>query len=259
MGRELRVAHGLASAPVQRAAAVPGRRHVRRYPSRILGFVGRAWTTVCGVRQRSGRRPRRGPVRGRRRHLQAGDVGGRPGGLWERGPASTRDCCASWRGRSRPPRSISSRPRRRRAGEPEEGRPGADGWRPGAPYDVVLATFSVDHISPEWLSGLRPGGGHIATLWTSALVQLRHPRKRPASPVLVERSAASVPSKGTASVSSNRCCRPSSGGLPHAPSRSLRPAAPRQFTDDHDVPATCDHAVSRPAGAAARRPGCCGW
>ncbi|MCC0100667.1 methyltransferase domain-containing protein [Streptomyces flavotricini] len=45
---------------------------------------------------------------------------------------------------------------------------GAGGWPPGAPYDVVLATFSVDHIPPKWLTGLRPAGGRIVTPWTSA-------------------------------------------------------------------------------------------
>ncbi|GHE46407.1 protein-L-isoaspartate O-methyltransferase family protein [Streptomyces vinaceus] len=44
---------------------------------------------------------------------------------------------------------------------------GAGGWPPGAPYDVVLATFSVDHIPPEWLAGIRPAGGRIVTPWTS--------------------------------------------------------------------------------------------
>ncbi|WP_053688542.1 protein-L-isoaspartate O-methyltransferase family protein, partial [Streptomyces sp. WM6372] len=45
---------------------------------------------------------------------------------------------------------------------------GAGGWPPGAPYDVVLATFSVDRIPPDWLAGLRPAGGRIVTPWTSA-------------------------------------------------------------------------------------------
>ncbi|MFJ3205713.1 protein-L-isoaspartate O-methyltransferase [Streptomyces sp. NPDC086989] len=45
---------------------------------------------------------------------------------------------------------------------------GAGGWPPGAPYDLVLATFSVDHIPPEWLAGLRPARGRIVTPWTSA-------------------------------------------------------------------------------------------
>ncbi|MFF3089992.1 methyltransferase domain-containing protein [Streptomyces nojiriensis] len=43
---------------------------------------------------------------------------------------------------------------------------GALGWPPNAPYDVVLATFSVDHIPPAWLTQLRPGG-RIVTPWTS--------------------------------------------------------------------------------------------
>ncbi|MFI1154768.1 protein-L-isoaspartate O-methyltransferase [Streptomyces sp. NPDC020817] len=45
---------------------------------------------------------------------------------------------------------------------------GAGGWPPNAPYDIVLATFSVDHIPPEWLAGLRIGVGRIVTPWTSA-------------------------------------------------------------------------------------------
>ncbi|MFE1875044.1 methyltransferase domain-containing protein [Streptomyces sp. NPDC059496] len=44
---------------------------------------------------------------------------------------------------------------------------GALGWPPNAPYDVVLATFSVDHIPLAWQTQLRPGG-HIVTQWTSA-------------------------------------------------------------------------------------------
>ncbi|MFD3469754.1 methyltransferase domain-containing protein [Streptomyces sp. NPDC058682] len=52
---------------------------------------------------------------------------------------------------------------------------GALGWPPNAPYDVVLATFSVDHIPPAWLTQLRPGG-RIVPLLDLRLVQLRHPR-----------------------------------------------------------------------------------
>ncbi len=44
---------------------------------------------------------------------------------------------------------------------------GALGWAPNAPYDVVLATFSVDHIPSTWLTQLRPGS-RIVTPWTSA-------------------------------------------------------------------------------------------
>ncbi|MET9694511.1 methyltransferase domain-containing protein [Streptomyces sp. NPDC006514] len=44
---------------------------------------------------------------------------------------------------------------------------GAPGWPPNAPYDVALATFSVDHIPHAWLNQLRPGG-RIVTPWTSA-------------------------------------------------------------------------------------------
>ncbi|MET9469661.1 methyltransferase domain-containing protein [Streptomyces sp. NPDC006544] len=45
---------------------------------------------------------------------------------------------------------------------------GAGGWPPNGPYDVVLATFSVDHMPPEWLAGLRPARGRIVAPWTSA-------------------------------------------------------------------------------------------
>ncbi|MEY2227927.1 methyltransferase domain-containing protein [Streptomyces sp. BF23-19] len=44
---------------------------------------------------------------------------------------------------------------------------GALGWPPNAPYDMVLATFSVDRIPPAWLTQLRPGGRIVAP-WTSA-------------------------------------------------------------------------------------------
>ncbi|WP_405443123.1 methyltransferase domain-containing protein [Streptomyces avidinii] len=44
---------------------------------------------------------------------------------------------------------------------------GAAGWPPNAPYDVVLATFSVDHLPSAWLTQLRPGGRIVAP-WTSA-------------------------------------------------------------------------------------------
>ncbi|WP_436991295.1 methyltransferase domain-containing protein [Streptomyces sp. enrichment culture] len=42
----------------------------------------------------------------------------------------------------------------------------ADGWAPGAPYDRVVATFSVDRVPPAWLRQARPGG-RIVTPWTS--------------------------------------------------------------------------------------------
>ncbi|MFD3939262.1 methyltransferase domain-containing protein [Streptomyces sp. NPDC058611] len=42
----------------------------------------------------------------------------------------------------------------------------ADGWPPAGLYDVVLATFSVDHVPPAWLTQARPGG-RIVTPWTS--------------------------------------------------------------------------------------------
>ncbi|MFE5769705.1 methyltransferase [Streptomyces sp. NPDC056485] len=44
---------------------------------------------------------------------------------------------------------------------------GALGWPPGAPYGLVLATFSVDRIPPAWPAQVRPGG-RIVTPWTSA-------------------------------------------------------------------------------------------
>ncbi|MGW6412992.1 methyltransferase domain-containing protein [Streptomyces vinaceus] len=43
----------------------------------------------------------------------------------------------------------------------------ASGWQPAAPFDLVLATFSVDHIPPAWLAQTRPGG-RIVTPWTSS-------------------------------------------------------------------------------------------
>lgn len=33
----------------------------------------------------------------------------------------------------------------------------ADGRTPGGPYGVVLATFSVDHLPPTWLTQARSG------------------------------------------------------------------------------------------------------
>lgn len=43
----------------------------------------------------------------------------------------------------------------------------AGGWAPRAPYDRIVATFSVDHIPTAWLRQLSPGG-RIVTPWTSA-------------------------------------------------------------------------------------------
>ncbi|MFJ9078748.1 protein-L-isoaspartate O-methyltransferase [Streptomyces sp. NPDC102278] len=43
----------------------------------------------------------------------------------------------------------------------------ADCRPPGGPHDVVLATFSVDHIPPTWLTQV-PSGGRIVTPWSSA-------------------------------------------------------------------------------------------
>ncbi|MCX5070956.1 methyltransferase domain-containing protein [Streptomyces sp. NBC_00513] len=43
----------------------------------------------------------------------------------------------------------------------------ADSRPPGGPWDVLLATFSVDHIPPTWLTQIR-AGGRIVTPWTSA-------------------------------------------------------------------------------------------
>ncbi|MFE7778144.1 methyltransferase domain-containing protein [Streptomyces sp. NPDC057445] len=43
----------------------------------------------------------------------------------------------------------------------------ADGWPPGAPYDRIIATFSVDRLPPAWLQQTAPGG-RIVTPWTSA-------------------------------------------------------------------------------------------
>ncbi|WP_351233260.1 methyltransferase [Streptomyces sp. NPDC002133] len=44
---------------------------------------------------------------------------------------------------------------------------GAAGWLDRAPYDRLLATFSVDHIPAAWLAQVRPGG-RIITPWWSA-------------------------------------------------------------------------------------------
>ncbi|WP_431775375.1 methyltransferase domain-containing protein [Streptomyces cucumeris] len=43
----------------------------------------------------------------------------------------------------------------------------ADGWPDDAPYDVILATFSVDRIPPAWMAQTVPGG-RIVTPWNSA-------------------------------------------------------------------------------------------
>ncbi|MGW8328947.1 protein-L-isoaspartate O-methyltransferase family protein [Streptomyces sp. NPDC055897] len=42
----------------------------------------------------------------------------------------------------------------------------AAGWPPGAPYDRILATFSVDHIPDPWRAQVRPEG-NIVTPWYS--------------------------------------------------------------------------------------------
>ncbi|WP_240351040.1 protein-L-isoaspartate O-methyltransferase family protein [Streptomyces olivoreticuli] len=43
----------------------------------------------------------------------------------------------------------------------------AEGWPPGAPYERVIATFSVDRVPPAWLEQTT-AGGRIVTPWTSA-------------------------------------------------------------------------------------------
>ncbi|MEU1818811.1 methyltransferase [Streptomyces roseifaciens] len=43
----------------------------------------------------------------------------------------------------------------------------AAGWPPGAPYERVVATFSVDRVPPAWVEQTVPGG-RIVTPWTSA-------------------------------------------------------------------------------------------
>ncbi|BDM74512.1 protein-L-isoaspartate O-methyltransferase (plasmid) [Streptomyces nigrescens] len=43
----------------------------------------------------------------------------------------------------------------------------AAGWPEGAPYDLVLATFSVDRLPPAWTAQTAPGG-RIVTPWNSA-------------------------------------------------------------------------------------------
>lgn len=41
------------------------------------------------------------------------------------------------------------------------------GWSPGAPYERVIATFSVDRVPPAWLEQTEPGGT-IVTPWNAA-------------------------------------------------------------------------------------------
>jgi protein-L-isoaspartate O-methyltransferase len=43
----------------------------------------------------------------------------------------------------------------------------AAGWPEGAPYDLVLATFSVDRLPPAWTAQTAPGGRIVAP-WNSA-------------------------------------------------------------------------------------------
>ncbi|WP_438490045.1 methyltransferase domain-containing protein [Streptomyces sp. S186] len=43
----------------------------------------------------------------------------------------------------------------------------AQGWQPNAPYDLILATFSVDRLPPAWQAQSAPGG-RIITPWNSA-------------------------------------------------------------------------------------------
>ncbi|WP_223268316.1 protein-L-isoaspartate O-methyltransferase family protein [Streptosporangium nondiastaticum] len=43
----------------------------------------------------------------------------------------------------------------------------AAGWQPGAPYERVIATFSVDQVPPAWVEQT-VAGGRIVTPWTSA-------------------------------------------------------------------------------------------
>lgn len=41
------------------------------------------------------------------------------------------------------------------------------GWAAGAPYELIIATFSVDRVPPAWLEQTEPGGT-IVTPWNSA-------------------------------------------------------------------------------------------
>jgi methyltransferase of ATP-grasp peptide maturase system len=53
---------------------------------------------------------------------------------------------------------------------------GAGGLPSAAPYDAILATAAVDHIPPEWIEQLRPGGVIVADLrggFSGAMVRLR--------------------------------------------------------------------------------------
>lgn len=43
----------------------------------------------------------------------------------------------------------------------------ATGWPAGAPYERIIATFSVDRVPPAWLEQTEPGGT-IVTPWNSA-------------------------------------------------------------------------------------------
>lgn len=42
---------------------------------------------------------------------------------------------------------------------------GADGYPDNAPYDRLIATYSVSSIPPEWLTQLRPGGVIVTSLY----------------------------------------------------------------------------------------------
>ncbi|WP_338930477.1 methyltransferase [Streptomyces netropsis] len=48
----------------------------------------------------------------------------------------------------------------------------AAGWLPGAPYERVVATFSVDRVPPAWVEQTA-AGGRIVTPWTSAWCRYR--------------------------------------------------------------------------------------
>ncbi|HZD14142.1 MAG TPA: methyltransferase domain-containing protein [Pseudonocardiaceae bacterium] len=53
---------------------------------------------------------------------------------------------------------------------------GADGYPDNGPYDAILATASVDHVPPDWIEQLNPGGRIVADLrgdFSGAMTTLR--------------------------------------------------------------------------------------
>lgn len=53
---------------------------------------------------------------------------------------------------------------------------GADGYPENGPYDAILATAAVDHVPPDWIEQLKPGGRIVADLrgdFSGAMTTLR--------------------------------------------------------------------------------------